>query len=111
MENPFEIINTRLTNIETLLVDIQRLLQVKTEPIPEADRWLNLNEFCEYHPDKPAKATVYGWVFSSKVPHHKDGKKLRFLKSEVDLWLQTGRRKTNSEIQKEADIYTSKKRK
>lgn len=71
--------------------------------------WLNLNELCEYLPDKPVKATVYGWVHNSIIPHHKGGKKLRFLKSEIDEWLKTGKKRTNAEIADEADSYLKNK--
>lgn len=77
----------------------------------EPDRWFDLNEFCNYHPDKPSKPTVYGWVNAGTVPVHKGGKKLRFLKSQVDNWLMQGRKKTLAEIAGEADQYLSKKRK
>ncbi len=70
-----------------------------------ADRWFDLNEFCKYHPDKPTKPTVYGWVNANTVPVHKGGKKLRFLKSEIDDWLKQGRKKTLAEIANEADTY------
>ena len=71
--------------------------------------WLNLNELCEYLPDKPAKATVYSWVHNSIIPYHKGGKKLRFLKAEINEWLKTGRRKTNAEIEKDAESYLKEK--
>lgn len=59
-------------------------------------------EFCAYHPDHPAKQTIYDWVSSRKVPVYKDGKKLRFLKSEIDQWLGLGLQKTQAEIEQEA---------
>jgi hypothetical protein len=39
------------------------------------------------------------------IPVHKGGKKLRFLKSEIDSWLKQGRKKTFAEIATEADCY------
>ena len=76
----------------------------------EPDRWFDLPGLCEYLPDKPATATVYGWVHESKIPVHKGGKKLRFLKSEIDHWLKIGRSKTNDEAGADADAYIGKKR-
>lgn len=73
------------------------------------ERWFDLNEICEYLPDKPAKATVYSWVSKRYIPFHKGGKKLRFLKSDIDSWLNTGRRKTISEAENEANTYIIKK--
>jgi len=89
----------------------QMMLARATELPNQTDRWFNLEEFGEYHPDKPTKATVYAWVSAGVVPVHKSGKRLRFLKSEIDAWLQQGKRKTQSELQVEADSILSIKSK
>lgn len=108
----FDQLPTAFSRLYTKLEDIERLLQQKNEPQKETDRWFDLNELCEYLPEKPAKPTVYGWVSSSIIPFHKRAKKLFFLKSEIDIWLKTGRKKTVAEIESEADTYllTKKKR-
>jgi excisionase family DNA binding protein len=99
---------TRLT-IE--VSEIKRLLLEKSNEQPtETDRWFDLNELCNYHPDKPSKPTVYGWVNASSIPVHKGGKKLRFLKSEIDNWLRQGRKKTLAETATEAEKYCTQKR-
>jgi excisionase family DNA binding protein len=92
--------------------EIKRLLLEKSNAQPaETDCWLDLNEFCQYHPDKPSKPTVYGWVNAGTIPVHKGGKKLRFLKSEINNWLKQGRKKTLAELASEADTYLSNKKK
>jgi hypothetical protein len=90
--------------------EIKRLLQLKSEPQQQTDQWFDLNELCNYLPEKPAKPTVYGWVHSSIIPFHKRAKKLFFLKSEIDTWLKTGRKKTVAEIAAEADQYLQTKK-
>lgn len=91
--------------------EIKRLLLDKSnEQAPNQDQWFDLNELCNYHPDKPSKATAYFWVHSSTIPYHKGAKKLRFLKSEIDEWLRQGRIKTVAEIESEADQYFTKKK-
>jgi len=98
---------TQLTNEVS---EIKRLLLEKSNEQPtETDRWFNLNDLCIYHPDKPSKPTVYGWVHSGLIPVHKGGKKLRFLKSEIDNWIKQGRKKTIQETAIEAEIYLKKK--
>jgi len=92
-------INDKLSRIERILFEKGR------EAKSEADEWLNLIEFCNYHPDKPSKPTVYGWVNSGTVPVHKGGKKLRFLKSEIDSWLKQGKKRTLLEIFENTDDY------
>jgi excisionase family DNA binding protein len=82
-----------------------------SEPPQESNRWFNLKELCEYHPDKPTKSTVYGWVNAGAIPVHKGGKKLRFLKSEIDEWLKQGRKQTYADLSREADNYLSSKKK
>ncbi len=74
-----------------------------TEP---TDRWFNLDGLCEYLPDKPAKQTIYGKASKGEIPLYKDGKKLRFLKSEIDQWLKQGRKKTSVEVQAEIEANT-----
>jgi excisionase family DNA binding protein len=91
--------------------EIKRLLLEKSKGNPkEADQWFDLNELCIYHPDKPSKPTVYGWINAGKIPHHKTTKKLSFLKSEIDNWLKQGRKKTFAELSSEADQFLTKKK-
>jgi excisionase family DNA binding protein len=93
----------KVEKIETLLIARQPEAQ-------ESDRWLNLADLCNYHPDRPAKPTVYAWIGQRSIPYHKKGKKLMFLKSEIDAWLKEGRRKTAAEIQAEAQQYVTRKK-
>jgi excisionase family DNA binding protein len=75
----------------------------------DPDTWFNIEQLCQYHPDKPAKPTVYAYVQNRTIPFHKKGKKLFFLKSEIDAWLKTGRRTTTTEISSVADMYFNSK--
>lgn len=86
---------------------LKNALSEKYEPTP-TDSWFNVDELREYLPDHPAKATIYGWVSTKQIPNHKGGKKLRFLKSEIDNWLSSGKRKSESELQDEAAEYLKK---
>lgn len=87
------------------------LLEQSNEQQPEPDRWFDLTELCHYHPDRPSKPTVYGWVSAGTIPVHKGSKKLRFLKSEIDQWLKQGKKPTLADFANEADAYLSQKRK
>ena len=69
------------------------------------DAWMNIDELRAYHPDHPARPTIYEWVGKKAIPVHKDGKKLRFLRSEIDEWLNGGRAKTQAELDREALEY------
>jgi hypothetical protein len=53
----------------------------------------------------------HAWIGQRSIPYHKKGKKLMFLKSEIDSWLKEGRRKTATEIQAEAEQFVTSSRK
>jgi excisionase family DNA binding protein len=111
MENlTLETLPKAFAHLTNEVSEIKRLLLEKSNEQPtETERWFDLNEFCIYHPDKPSKPTVYGWVHSGLIPVHKGGKKLRFLKSEIDNWIKQGRRKTVAETATEAESHLKKK--
>ena len=100
------------SNLANDVSEIKRLLlEQSNKQQTEPDRWFDLSELCHYHPDKPSKPTVYGWVSAGAIPVHKGGKKLRFLKSEIDEWLKQGRKQTYADLSREADNYLSSKKK
>jgi predicted DNA-binding transcriptional regulator AlpA len=106
MEITFEQLPRAVTLLCEDIAFIKRhLIERAADNKPEVDRWFNLSQLCEYLPDRPAKATIYGKVSANTIPCHKDSKKLRFLKSEIDLWLLQGRKKTLTELEEEADGY------
>ena len=74
------------------------------------DEWMDVEGLMAYHPDKPARKTIYDWVTLRRVPYHKDGKRLRFLRSEIDAWLAGGYHKTEDEMQEAAVDYVNAKR-
>jgi hypothetical protein len=85
------------------------LIQKNHEPQPTTEQWFDLAALCNYHPDKPKPATVYGWVFAGKIPVNKGSKKLRFLKSEIDNWLMQGKKITLAESSLKAEQYFKNK--
>lgn len=70
---------------------IRRLLESKEAANPGPGQWMNLSELRNYLPDRPAISTVYTWAHQRRIPFHKGGKKLRFLKPEIDEWLKSGK--------------------
>lgn len=99
MSNPFETIDSRLTSIESLLLDIKRqradnTIGKKTDEdeiltVRQASELLNL-----------AIPTIYALTSNRTLPHSKRGKKLYFNKSELIAWVKSGKRKTVSELTK-----------
>lgn len=86
------------------------LIEQAKEHEPNPDQWFDVSELCDYLPDKPVRVTIYEKVQKRLIPFRRSGKKLIFLKSEIDQWLKEGRQKTIKEIALEADEYSSKKR-
>lgn len=111
--------------VTVALHDLDLLLDRKADKIITAltnnkknstsDEWLNIQQLCNYLPEKPVKPTVYGWVSKRLIPYHKKGKSLSFLKSEIDQWLKEGLQITSTQmarqIANETDSFIAKKRK
>ena len=107
--NPFQEIFNRLDKIESMLLNIEQ----NGKTILPADQWFDLNGLIQYLPSHPKAQTVYEWVHKRVIPFHKspETKMLTFLKSEVDQWLKSGRRKTQHEKTTLANNYLNKKNK
>lgn len=71
------------------------------------DRWLSIDEFCQYHPAKPAKTTVYSWVQDGEVPYVRQGKALIFRQSEIDAWLASKATATAASVARLAEARLS----
>lgn len=74
--------------------DMKELLSgnvATTTATNDTDRWFTVKELCNYLPTKSKPQTVYGWRLNKLIPYHKKGKRLLFLKSEIDEWLLSER--------------------
>ena len=38
-----------------------------------------------------ASITIYRWIVQKKIPCHRVGKQWRFIQSEIDVWVQSGK--------------------
>ena len=90
--------------------ELKSLVRSTGSPAEPSDRWFNLQELCAYLPDRPARQTVYGWIGRHAIPYHKKGKKLQFLKSEIDAWLKADKRRTAAELHAEAMRFVNAKK-
>jgi len=108
MEITLETLPKAVANLTNEITEIKRLiLELCKSQKPDSQEWMDINRLCEYLPDKPKKATVYGWINEDKIPSHKGNgtKKRRFLKSEIDAWLLEGKSKTLAELTRETEAY------
>jgi excisionase family DNA binding protein len=63
--------------------------------------FLNLKEAAQYL--NLANQTIYGLTSKNEIPFLKRGKKLYFKKSELENWINEGKRKSVAEIKKELE--------
>jgi len=63
---------------------LQTIADRDTQP---EKKWMSVDDLIIYLPGKPARQTIYSWVWKKAIPYHKAGAKLQFLKSEIDAWI------------------------
>ena len=97
MMNPFESIETRLGNIETLLLDIKHGNPLSKEIPP-----IFGVETCEKVTGL-AKPTLYRNTSKNLMPHYRRDGKIFFKRDEIYAWMTENRVKTQSESVKEMD--------
>ena len=68
-------------------------------------------ELSEYLPTHPVEHTIYCWTSNKQIPFHKKGKRIMFLKSEIDEWMQDNKSRSRAEIMNEAIAYVQSTRK
>lgn len=53
------------------------------------EKWIGITEAAEYM--DVTKDTVRNWIKKTDIPAHKIGKLWKFKKSELDVWIKSGR--------------------
>lgn len=108
MNNPFEILNSRLSNIENILHDINH--KTKSEKLlSDVDNPLDIKKAAKLI--GKTVPTLYGYCQRNEMPYIKNGNRLIFFKSEIIAWLKEGKQKTLKELEADADAYLSNKNK
>lgn len=101
-----------INELESLVYNVVRkaLLEctVQNAMHTETDQFLTIKQASELIFLKVS--TIYGLVHRAEIPVCKTGKRLYFSKKELTEWVKTGKRKTNSELETEANIYINKLR-
>lgn len=95
----------KLTEIDVKIDGLSGKTQVVSE-----EQWLNLDELRAYLPSHPAEQTVYGWTSNHLIPFHKRGRRIMFLKVEIDAWLHSGKIKSQEELRIEAEKHIQARR-
>lgn len=96
-----KVILTTQDELEQIVqTSIRKVLGEHQNVKTDRDEWFNIQQASTFL--GLAVQTIYQKVCELEIPFHKKGKKLWFLKSELDAWLRKGRQKTRQEI--ETDI-------
>jgi excisionase family DNA binding protein len=97
MENPFTLLERRLSQIEQLLSAMASETQEANEPTSDL---LTVDETADLlHLSKP---TIYSKCSRRELPFMKRGKRIYFSREELVQYLKDGRQKTMDEIQADA---------
>lgn len=106
MNNPFEVIEARLSNIETLILDLKH--QPKEQgSLLDADELLTVQDTAKFL--SLSVPTVYGLISKGELPVMKRSKRCYFSKIELINYLKQGRKKTLAETASEAEAYLKRK--
>jgi excisionase family DNA binding protein len=105
MENPFEIIEQRLKNIENQLSELVKMakasiLKEVTEEIMTVEQ---LSDYLTI-----ARQTIYEKCSKKEIPYFKAGKRLYFKKSVINDWINGGRRYRTDELMQQAAEWARK---
>jgi hypothetical protein len=90
MHNPFEIIDRRLSDIETLLTEVIKHLRDRSTDMKAELGGIELAQEIT----RLSKARLYALVSARQIPHAKRGNKLYFTRAELQAWITAGRRIT-----------------
>ena len=113
----FEMIPTLMLN----LIEDNKVLSAKLDAINrklsasmgnnrDEDERMDVTEAQKYIPGHPAVQTIYGWTSNNMIPYHKVGKRIYFLKSELDAWLSKEQHKSKDDLREEAEEYANSHR-
>jgi len=92
---------------------IKKYISIVPQPQPETkSNFINIDDFCNLHPKKPAKATVYSQLSLKKIPTElifkpQGSKNVLFYKDLVLNWIENGM-PTNAKQQ--ADDYVNNRK-
>ncbi|MBC6992225.1 helix-turn-helix domain-containing protein [Hymenobacter sp. BT491] len=88
MDNPFEVLDSRLRNVEALLLEVLQHLRTHATTQMQEVGGIDLAQQIT----RLSKARLYALVSARQIPHAKRGNKLYFNRMELQAWITTGSR-------------------
>jgi len=92
---------------ERVTENVLKALKDAKTPNVTHEKLLNIHEAAEFL--SLSVPTIYSKVSKGELPVMKRGKRLYFSTSELMEYLKAGRKKSNTEVEKEAETYLKKK--
>lgn len=107
----FEDLPQAVTMLTKEVSEIKRLFMEKQEqlPIEQSEQLLTVEGAAQFL--NLTVATIYSKVSKGELPVMKRSKRLYFSKTELIDYLKGGRKKSNAEIEQEAESYLSRSKK
>ena len=107
----FDLLPQAVTQLTNEVSDLKRLIIKNQEntPTEQLEQLLTIQEAAEFL--KLTVPTIYSKVSKGELPVMKRSKRLYFSSTELMEYLKGGQKKSNAEIEQEAEAYMSKKEK
>ena len=107
----FDQLPQAVTMLTKEVSEIKRLFMEKQEqlPIEQSEQLLTVEDAAQFL--NLTVATIYSKVSKGELPVMKRSKRLYFSKTELIDYLKGGRKKSNAEIEQEAEAYLSRSKK
>jgi excisionase family DNA binding protein len=109
MNNPFESIEARLSNIENLLLDLKHAPKdIKSELDTAGNELMTVHQCAEFL--SLAVPTIYSMVSRGQLPFMKRSKRIYFSRSELMDYLKEGRKQTTEVFANAGNCALKRKR-
>jgi len=107
----FDQLPQAVTMLTKEVSEIKRLFMEKQEqlPIEQSEQLLTVEDAAQFL--NLTVATIYSKVSKGELPVMKRSKRLYFSKTELIDYLKGGRKKSNADIEQEAEAYLSRSKK
>lgn len=98
MQNKITIEMTEIEFREIIRSSVRELLlEIKIPQADSSEKPMSLKEASSFL--NLAPQTIYGYTSQRLIPFYKKGKKIHFLKKDLELWLKEGKQRTKKEIE------------
>jgi hypothetical protein len=94
MENPFDIIEQRLTSIEGKLVSLIEKLENPSDSSNLSPTWINSKQLAQH---LGISTTAVANLRINKIPYYKIGGRILYKKQEIDEFIEKTRHKSGGE--------------